>query len=601
MIVLRNYFCNYCCTAFAKALVVGVGSLLAAAVALADGYVPTSVGGAIGYGYGYSSAANTEAESSNLNVSLNLSAYIWQPWFITNSIGLSVGLATSATEGGGESRDETYSGNTSFDVFPASRVPFHLSYSRADSRTEASPDALSFAGRDFISTRLLLRQSYIGTESIFANFTWGHAATESKDEESTSDNANINVRQKLTNHNITGDLGYSTNDSTDATSKPERYNLSLSHSYSPGTNVTLNNSINQNRNEVHGIRGSTNRSSSENSQFSTFFGWRPDYKPLSVSGGARISSSKSSANSASDSIGGTGAPSETKSFGGNIGMSYQMSTRVRVDAQATATQSEDETGQSTNTTQSTAISYSSDQYLLSGFDYSWAANAAASASSSKSEFGSEGSKSEQNFSTGVNHRASRFWVVGRASTLNLGLAQGAGLFQAQPSGDGAETLSHSASMGLSTRGLNGTTFTSLGMSDSRSFSEELDTEFQQANATVSRNQLLNRFSTVNGSVSLNSSKVSSGRAPTRISSNARAFARYQHFRFLSVYGMTLASDIGWAKELDAATTNNSEDISWNNKVDYYIGRLSLSWTLNATKNGNAQPNYTFFFRATRSF
>jgi len=554
--------------------------------AIAVGYVPLSLDGNISYSYGFASANNTESESTSIVVGIEMSGYIWQPWFVTNSWSLSYGTSKSTTGSIGGGSSDYITGRFSFNVFPQSRVPFSLSYSQGSSAFENDSTARKFTTNEFTTSRLLIRQSYVGKQGVYGNFIWSHVENDAGSRSnSSSDTLNLNLRKRAPEHVLSGNLGYSTNKSSVSGTVPKRTYLSVSHSYVPGTSVTLNSNLNVNDSR---LRGDV-KSDSTSIQAGTFFVWRPEYRSLSVSGGARLGSSSSSSQNNDE--------SNTKSFGLNLGAAYQVSTRVRLNGNASAIINDDSTKQTSSVSENGTLSFSSEQYSLLGYNYSYGLGLSLSNSNNET---SSGSTDSQSVSLGLNHRASRSWNVGRASNLNFGISQG-GSIATEFDNDSEPTrnISHSLNVGISTRGRSGTTFVAISFSDTRSFSD-VESEFQQLALTMSRTHTISRSSSFSATGSAQASTQSGSNVETKSIMNVRVAARYRNSRFLGVYGMPYSTNITYSRPI-VDNEIGKEIIDWENRVEYSIGLLSTGMTVTARKNGNLDPTFTLFFRATRTF
>ena len=578
-------------------------------IAHADGYVLEHVGGSLNYGYGYAKSDRVESESNNIGLLINTNAYIWQPWFITHGMSFGVSFVNSTTKGLGKNSGKSVTGSTEINVFPVSRFPSYLSYSVSDSVNESFEDS-SFNGRHFTNTRLLFRQSYIGESNFFSSLNYVKVNTSGEGIDSETQNVDVRMRKRIPKHNFDAGFTYLTSDSLGATSKPEQYSLNAAHSFLPGPTVSINNSVSYHLSTSKAFSSTGEDRRSDGTQLASYFSWRPDYKPVSITGGARVSSTESLTETSS-----TSESTYGKDYGANVGASFMMSTRARVTALATASSGNSNEQSYSNNSMSGTYTYSSDQYLLAGFNYGYGFNGTASrlSSQTKDKLNNEDTNVETNSGVGVSHRANRTWLVGRASSLNLGLAQGAA---AQVSGktQGSGTITHSLSSGLATHTLRGTTFLSLAASDSRSvifhnLTKDNEpqttpiTEFQNISLSLSRTHYLNRYSDMSGELAFASNRINSSFAgvdQSEINSGSRAALHYQHSRLFTVYGMSLQSDLTYSNS-QSKEGRLAEDVTLYNKIYYSIGQLITSLNLTVAKNAGSTPRYSLFFRATRSF
>ncbi len=269
---------------------------------------------------------------------------------------------------------------------------------------------------------------------------------------------------------------------------------------------------------------------------------------------------------------------DTRSFGLNLGSAYQLSTRVRLNGNASATLSEDSNKQSSVFSESGSLSFSSEQYSLLGFNYSFGAGFSLSNTNNESD---DGVKTDaQSASIGLTHRASRTWNVGRASNLNLGLSQGGSVSSKFDNESEENTnISHSLNVGISTRGLSGTTFVAWSFSDTRTFAET-ETAFQQFSMTLSRSLTISRSSSANAEGIVQTSRQTGGTVEDdRVISNVRMSARFRTSRFLDIYAMPYSSGVTYTRPVKDGIVGD-ELIDWVNKVDYNIEYGIISSIIN---------------------
>jgi len=297
-----------------------------------------------------------------------------------------------------------------------------------------------------------------------------------------------------------------------------------------------------------------------------------------------------------------------------VGASFMLSTRARVNALASASSGDDDGTTHAENSVSGSYTYNSEQYLMAGFNYGFGFTASANRLSQQTDgqFTSENTV-ETNSGFGISHRANRTWLVGRASSLNLGLAQG---LSAQLSGKtkGSGSITHSASSGLSTHTLHGTTFISVAASDSRSTvfqslteSEQTQqpprSQFQNISLNLSRTHYINRYSNMGGEMAYTSNRVNSNASGTyqsEINTGSHVTLHYQHSRLFTIYGMSLQSDLRYANT-EGKEGRIAENTALSNKIYYSIGKLVTTLDFRVDRNAGGNPQYTLNFRATRSF
>lgn len=556
----------------------------------ADTFIPLSLNGNVSYNYGYVKSEDSESDNTGLSTSINMTGYFWQPWFITSNFGVTIGLTRAASAGGTESSSLATAGSVDMEVFPRSRFPFSFSFNRSDSRLDFTNELDIASTNHFTNTRIFMRQSYIGRRSLLADASWIHNENESRFDNSTSDSLNASLRTKKESHFFQAMSSYSTSETERSSLKPENFTATADYDYVPGTELGVNSSLGYINNKV---TSSGSKSSNAVTQASSFFSWRPEHKPYTFSGGARISA----ANAESPTQNG-----QTNDFGLNMGMDYRFTTRLKANATASLGATDSDVGQTTRSSESLALNYNSDQFLIAGFNYSW--NAVGSMSNSNSDIDGE-KENNQSLSSSIGHRATRSFVLGRITSMSTGLSQSV---NGTVNGDNQTSygLNHSANVGFNFRGTSGSTFVALNASDSRSTinnpddEPDKDSSFQMLNAVISRNQLINRLSSMQANINSQLTRQSVSDTDTVTTQSYFASANYNHGRFFGIYALQFGSSLSYQRAVrDSEEPNDSMD--WTNRFDYRVGLLDSSLMLRAVKSSGSDPILSLNFRATRSF
>ena len=135
-------------------------SVSADALAAFGSLVPLSWSGQVSYGYAYADNAGNQSEATSLLLGLSATGYVWRPWFATTSAALNVALQNVETTTS-SSDSVAAGGDFTLGIFPGSRFPFSMSYSRNDSRSQSFQDFSRVSGESsFTVTRWSLRQNY---------------------------------------------------------------------------------------------------------------------------------------------------------------------------------------------------------------------------------------------------------------------------------------------------------------------------------------------------------------------------------------------------------------------------------------------------------
>ncbi len=578
--------------------------------------VPFRMGGSVNYSYGWTKSENVETSRQTVSVSIQATGYIWRPWFITVAGGLSFGLfksVSSAVNSG--SRSNVYSGNIGFRVFPQSRFPFSMTVSYSDSRLENASN-INVGVTEYKNFHLAVSQSYFARNGAFVYFNWNHNEFLSEISGFSSDslNATYTIRKNKQHLSVSGAYNTSQNDSS--STKPESVSLSLNHSYLPTGTSNVNSFLSHNINDPD---TNTENNESNISQASSVFSWQPTHKPYSFNGAALVNRTESQRPS--------GDPSETIGLSTQLGVNYRFSRRLRMYANVGAGLTETNNNTATQATGSGTLSYTSEQYLLGGFNYSFGLGLGLGAAYIKTESdttggGDNNTINEARDSASVNasfgHSASRSWVVGRASSVNMGFSQSLGAGSSTGAKEPNYSLGHSVNAGWSTRHLRGSTYGSLSVSDARTYSE-FDTEFQQVQADLNHTRTMSRVSAMLASVALGWSRqaqdfVDGGGTPPPSQFNQdlasssstnylRVISSYRNSRLFGIYPLRLLARVRYtASNLQSKEEGiDKSTLQGDAKFSYRIGLLTTSLTLDATYNLVGTTTYGANFQVSRAF
>ncbi|VAW95037.1 hypothetical protein MNBD_GAMMA20-28 [hydrothermal vent metagenome] len=563
------------------------GLPFAAAQAAFSSFIPLNWGGSISYNYGYVSAA-TESERMQLLGTVNAGGYVWQPWFATTSAALSLGLTnTETTTSSADSN--LVSGTFSFSVFPFSRFPFTLSYSRSDSRTASFSDLTQLSGSVYHQlSRLSLRQMYSARGGSLSTLWYYRSDFSGAETSSLTEAYGFSHQIQSAPNTLSLTANYSTSESSESDSRPESLVLALNHIYTPHPETGVTNLL------TYLVTDSGAGVSAESSvtQGSSSFYWRPEHRSLSVSGGVRASKSESSGGS------------DRRSLDTNIGVNYRITRRASMRAGLTVGTAESGNSRSLTSSQSLGISYSSHRYPLgAGFDWVWTTSGTAGNSLSRMESpGRKETNSTRSLGGGLTHNVSGQWALGRAASLSTGFSQGLSASKSSAVKEVSKTVSNSFNMSSSYRGRRGTTYGGVQMSDSRSMGERAAV-FQRAAVNLTQDLTLSRLSTIGGHISFDinrqESQVESGNTETGSRRYANLGLNYQNQRPFGIYNLRFRSRFGASKEI--GNDIPSQRLDWDNRFQYRLGLLSMAASFRMTQSGEGVPVKSLYFQATRSF
>jgi len=570
----------------------------------------TSLSGAISYGYGYTkSGGGGESESQTISGSISGSGFYWQPWFISYSAGLTGAFSRSDSSTASSSSNSTaFGGSLGINIFPVSRFPFSLTVTRTNSLLENTQPIGGSASRTYTSTRLLARQSYIANSGYNSHLTWSHGQFDSEDSSSTSDVYTADTRKTFTNSSILASGSYSTSEDSNSTVKPQNWGLQLSHNYVPGNQFGLANFLSTSGSKTD---SSTTKSQSQTSQASSSFSWRPEYKPYSFSGGARVAYNENSQKTAASD---TSSSSNVASL--SLGLNYRLSRKVSmfVTGGGTGGYSKNGATETTNTSADASMgtSYSSDQYSVFGFMWGWNVGGGLGGSTSKTSTTAGSTRtdnSETSGSLGVNagHHASRNWSLGRTTAVGLSFSQSVS-GSTNDKGLGSAGTGEGVSFSGTTRGASGSSFAGISLSHSYSQSEtESDSVVTRTRSNslftsfnISRNQTINRLSALTANAGVQASRQEITNQDPVINRTANASLSYRHLRAFGIYALTYNSSAAYTLLFNEGE-DRTTSMYWDNAFQYSVGLLDVALDVELNKEGNGSSRGSLRFRATRTF
>lgn len=554
------------------------------------GLVPLSWSGSLSYGYGYSDNDGNESETFNYLLGVNATGYVWRPWFATTSAALNIGV--SNTETATSSSDSTVgTGSISLGVFPGSRFPFSVSYSRTDSNAESFQEISRVSGEtDFTVTRLSLRQSYRPRSYGQLYNAWYYLTEyegDAFDSESTVYGLDYNLR--FSRHSIALSATHSESTSSTNSNEPTADIFSLTHVYTPSIELGVNNLVSY----VEADPGTEGGVLSKNSQAFSSFYWRPEHRAVNVSGGVRLSETESE---------GT-VSSVSQSLNTNVGIGYRLTRSLNLSANASLGTTDSNDTQTLTTAQAVNISYLGGNHQISGFSYNWQWNGGATNASTRTELLDDTTTSDQqSYFTGIGHNLGKSWAAGQGSSVGASFSQSASGSKSSELDDPTKSLNHGASLSWNGRSGRGTAYVSGRASDSRSYGER-DNVFNDFGMNVIADYTINRLSHVSGNAdfSANQSETEDDTGDTtttgsRIMSGGLA---YRHNRPFGVYNLRFTSNLTGSKQIDSDFPSTT--LRWESLFRYSLGLLTSSLTFRMTENAGGSVSKSMNFQATRSF
>ena len=559
--------------------------------ALADDDM-TDLSGSLGYTYrSLSSSSDGDTVSNQLRGTINGRSYLWQPWFATADASLT--MTQDGTEFSDSSTNETtiVTGDLNLNVLPRSRTPFQLSYRASDSRidvTTAASPLTTLGDKEYTSTRLGLKQSYYteNGDRYQARYDTSNWSTDSGD---TYDDELIGVEMSLLRprHRLIAKSSFQTTEQSQSDRESENLIVNVDHFYFPSRALRTDTMFSLYNFDVISTPplNSTNQGdfTTDLAQISSFIFWRPENRPLSVSGGVRVYDLTGTA---------IGFESNLLSLSATAGMFYQYTKHIRFAASLDVSSTDNNDEQAVASKERGGVLYQSDILdIFSGFTYQWYASGAAQNQNTEDE-------AIQSLTAKLGHDANKLWILGEASTLRLSLSQSAN--ESMQTGDAdssVQRLDHSASLGWDQTNWGGTTLVQLAVRDGRDFGDS-ESEEQFVNFQAVRNQPIGRSSSLSGNLTIQSvhRKFSSVPGDNTVTTTTGQI-NYQHSRIFGIPQLHFLSDLRISK---AASDEGNDRAEWENRLDYTIGLLdiSLSWRMIDTETEDFDLLY---LQATRRF
>ncbi len=585
------------------AVVLGL-SVLSEAHAAFGGLVPLAYSGQVAYNYNYIESAGSQSESTSLLFGLNAAGYVWRPWFATTSLALNVGLSsTESTSGSTEGTVGT--GNFSLGVFPQSRFPFSISYTRTDSRSQQFQDISQISGNSsFRVTRLTLRQSY-RPRAYNQLYNGWYGSTKYNGDSFGSSNVvyGLDYQLRVPQQTLTVSMTHSGSRSRGMAGESDVDVVSLGHVYTPSAELGVNSlasyvEVNPARRSIRSI----------NSQAASSFFWRPEYRAVRVSGGVRLSENKSEGVSTAVS----------RSFSTNLSLGYQLSRSLSMNAGVSLGASDSGNTQTLSTSQTVSLSYSGGHRQWKGYSYSWQWNMGVSNATTETETEVEetieevieetgdtlsDSTDRQNISSGIGHNLGKSWALSSASSLATTFSQSAsGSVNSAADSAATQGLNHGASLSWSSRGGRGTTYVSARLNDSRGFGDT-NTVFNSFGLNYNTNITINRLSSMTGSANYQvTQSESTDVVGVEASSGSRSLSgsvSYRNNRPFGIYNLIFTSNLQGGKQIASVTPTST--LRWEGTFRYNLGLLSTSLSFRASENAGGNITKSMNFQATRSF
>jgi hypothetical protein len=590
---------------------------------------PVRIGGSVSYDLRTDSVGGQTRTQHGLSTTLNASTqtFIWQPWFaqLTGNVGLTFSKSSSdsnAAQFGSSNIGNSYSsrnviltGGGQLSVLPQSRFPFEAHFNRNDSRISSQ----LAVGNGYASNRFGFSQHYIQPQGD-SMIGWDRSSQESElNGRDQQDSWQMNISHALENQRFQLIGNRSVNTHEDTNEFAVQNNLTLQHSYTPSSALSIESMSNISQSDYQLVNGANN---TRITQLSTLAFWRPEDRPLTITGGARLFSLL--ADTSGFELGGNSANQRSNNANVNLGINYELSRFTRLNAGANVNLITTNGARSNNTNQTVGATYQPDFTEWGKFRYNWSA-----ATSFTNTTGSE--ESSRQLTVQLSHGLSRNFTMSPMSSVSMDLSQSVAAVASSGNSnrsisddntfaeDSGSTLrlTHSGSLSWNITKEPGDAMVRLSASDSRSVSGRKEF-FQLINLQASSNLPTGEYSSWTGNLTiqgvrqeyaiLGSTKElgifqqNSSQENGWVTTSGGSLT-YQHQRIFGIRRLRFVSDLRLNSQALIPLLGGPQDqetAAWENRLDYSIGRTQLRLNMLIARNSAPRTRTTTVFgeRAT---
>ena len=535
-----------------------------------------------------------ESNTSNwLNIgTVNASSYIWRPWFALVNGGLSLAADESHFSEQESVKNKNTSGQFNFDLFPTSRFPFGLYYNQSRSQLD---DNLLESNKT--TTEHGVRQQYRsldGAHNLHADY-----AQRKRDggdfDQLEGERLSFSSDHNFINNSFGSDIRVDTIDNDQQGEHLDSYSIAGQHTYRQRRDFTVENlvstSLLENDFEQSAFR-------TETTQISSLLSWQPESnRDINLTAGLRLSdlliSRQNNALTATDDS------DETNSATANInqGLRYRYTDHLTLSQSVNANFEETGNRQRSTASEAVGFTYTPDIKTTPAGLYGWSL-----ASNFRNSHGDE--PSEQALTSQFRHSLGNDFSVRDSYQLNSELTQSLG-YRFQTRDEDEANINHSYSLTWSDSVNNNQSVVRFSISDSRSLKQE-DRVFQLANLLYSGSIRFDRLTQLSGNITLQRTRQKEGGTQSE-STVTNGQLLYTRNRAFQVPRLVFNSELRLNQQqseseliISTVNDNTQTDQSWENSLNYLIGRLELSVDLDFIKI-RSHYDRVIRFQLTRSF
>jgi len=535
-----------------------------------------------------------DRNSSNwLNIgTVNGSSYIWRPWFALAGGSLSLAADESKSSSQETARNKYTAGQFNFDLFPSSRFPFGLYGNLNQSQLDDS-----LLAPDRTTTEYGARQQY---RSVGGAHNFRGEYTERKHdsgvfEQVEGQRLSFSSNHNLARHSIDSDIQVDTIDNDLQGEHIDNYSVAGQHTYRRRRDFTVENlasiSLLENDFVQTGLR-------TETAQISSLLSWQPESnRDIILTAGLRLSDLLISRQA--DATTGTDESDETKNATANLnqGLRYRYSNEWSFSQSVNANFQETGNQQRASGTESAGFDYTPDIKITPVGSYVWSVG-----SSLANQHGD--APSQQSLNSQFRHSLSNDFSGRDNYLLNSELTQSLG-HSYRTRDDDAKSITHAYSLTWSNSRNNNQSLIRFSISDSRLLEPE-DRVFQLANLLYSGQIRFDRLTQLSGNVTLQRTRNKEGGTKGE-STVANGQLLYTRNRAFKIQRLVFRSELHLNRQqseseriISTVIEDTQTTQSWENSLNYLIGRLELRAELDFVKVGGGYDRI-IKFELTRSF
>jgi hypothetical protein len=568
-------------------------------------FAPIQLAPIVGGEFGYTFQNNTYGLSSlsqqmldlTVRAGVNARSYFWQPWFarVSGSLGISVTADTTSNSNGptNKSGNKTITGDASLNILQFSRFPFLAHIYRQDTQTSGY---LSGLNSNYINNGIGLTQNYrsldgridglmnlihndngrinVGTENALKQYNFTVTALHPPSHQTFR----INGARNQQDQPIAGNSNL-----TDA--------LVVNHLFQPTSALSVASLVNfiKASYSITAVGTGLQQQNDYNSQqLSSFGSWRPEGSPLTMTSSLRLLKWNNN----------YGNSPQFDDSNWNLGANYAWSRFLRMYGSVNVNDNSGIQTVSTNAALSAQRGFG--QRILSdvgGYRYSRSAGASISnATVTTNQSNQSTTKSVQRLGANLGHALDKTDKLG-SGLLSINLQQGLATI-ISTLGSPSTNLNTSGSLIWNSTAGDGVTSVSFRASDSRMLTG-FQNFFQIINLQASRYERLARHQSLIGNLTLQATRSGSSYARTPFIANPSADLRYRHDRLFGMRNMVFESVmriVGTSFMSSQSTQGNIQGatVSWDNNVDYFIGRLRVRLYTRIAEVNNARQSSIYF-------